>query len=80
MYRWQCLVLSGDKEKKVRLGSYRLNPCGSGTVSTGKRGLSAADYCLHPLDNLWKNNGNLFTQIGKFCMIFQSITNCFPIP
>jgi hypothetical protein len=47
---------------------------GCGTVSTSKRGISAAEYCLHLPDNLWKNNGILFTQSGKFCLIFQSIS------
>jgi len=53
---------------------------GCGTVSTGKMELSAAEYCLHLSDKLWKNNGILLTQIGKLCLIFQSITTCFPIP
>jgi hypothetical protein len=80
MYRSQCLVVSGDKEEKGRFGSSRLNPCGCGTVSTGKRGLSAAEYCLHIPENLWKKTGILFTQIGKHCLIYQSITTCFLIP
>jgi len=53
---------------------------GFGTVSTGKRRLSAGECCLHPQNNAVEENGILFTKSCKLCLIFQNITTGFPIP
>jgi hypothetical protein len=50
MYRSECLVISGEKEAE---GSFEVpdsSLVGSGTVSTGKRRLSARSYWLNLQD------------------------------
>jgi len=47
IYRSLCLVVGGDKEGKTSFAVPDSSPFGCGTVSTGKRRLSARKYCLH---------------------------------
>jgi hypothetical protein len=47
MYQSECLVVSGVREGKGKFEVPDSRLGGSGTVSTGKRRLSAGEYCLH---------------------------------
>jgi len=47
IYRSGCLVVSGVREGKGKFWSPDSSLVGCGTVSTGKRRLSAGEYCLH---------------------------------
>jgi hypothetical protein len=57
--------LRGDKEAEGNFKVPDSSFVGFGTVSTGEWRLSAGEYCYIFRIEQWKNNGFLFTKIGK---------------
>jgi len=65
------------KKEKASFAVPDSSPVGCGTVSTGKRRLSATEYSLHFPDRTLVSYWNLFTIIGKLSLLYQTLTTNF---
>jgi len=63
------------KKEKASFAVPDSSPVGCGTVSTGKRRLSAREYGLHFQDRTLVRYWNLFTKIGRLCLLYQILNS-----